>query len=91
MTGDTILQATSTTNAGGIATTHVKLACSPHSVVLGAVADEASGTATITTSGQGLPRTDTVPASSFPMMALAALAVLIGTGTILRRFATARR
>jgi hypothetical protein len=91
VTGDTIAQATSTTNASGIATSHVTLACSPHGVVLGAVSDEVSGTVTITTSGQGLPRTDTVPASSFPMIALAALAVLIGTGTILRRFATARR
>lgn len=91
VSGDSILQATSTTNASGIATTHVQLACSPHGAVLGAVSDTISGTVTITTSGTSLPRTDTAPASSFPTIVLAALAVLFGTGIMLRRFATARR
>lgn len=91
VSGDTILTASSVTNASGVATTKVQFACSPHSVTIMAVADEASGTVVIQTSGKGLPRTDTAPGTSFPAVLLAALAVLIGTGTILRRFATARR
>lgn len=91
VTGDSILTATSTTNASGIATTKAQFACSPHTVVIGAVADEISGTVVVDVSGKALPRTDTAPASSFPAMLLAAIAVLIGSGTILRRFATDRR
>ena len=91
VTGDTILTATSTTNASGVATTKVQFACSPHTVIIGAVADAVSGTVTVDVSGQALPRTDTAPTSSFLVMLLAALAVLAGAGTILRRFATSRR
>jgi hypothetical protein len=89
--GDTILDTTTTTNANGIATTQVQFACVPHTVTFGAVADLASGSVAVVVSGQGLPRTDTAPESSFAVMALAALAVAIGFGTILRRFAADRR
>jgi hypothetical protein len=91
VTGDTILTATSTTNASGVATTRVQFACSPHGVVLGATADDVTGTVAVTVSGEGLPRTDTAPASSLPAMLLAALAVIAGSGTILRRLASDRR
>jgi hypothetical protein len=91
VTGDSIIRATSTTNASGIASTTVQFACSPHSVVLNAVADETTGTATIAVSGEGLPRTDTAPASSSLGIALAALAVLVGSGMMLRRLALGNR
>lgn len=91
VSGDTILDTTTTTNASGIATTQVQFACSPHSVTFQALADAATGTVVLAASGEALPRTDTAPASSLPAMALAALAVLIGSGMILRRFAIGRR
>ncbi len=91
VTGDKILTATSTTNANGVATTRVQFACSPHSVTFRALADNASGTVVIRVSGEGLPRTDTISGTSFPAIALAALAVLLGSGMMLRRFALARR
>jgi hypothetical protein len=55
------------------------------------VADAVSGTAVVALSGDGLPGTDTAPPSSFVAIALAALAVLIGSATILRRVAADRR
>lgn len=91
VTGDTILTATSITNASGVATTRVQFACSPHGVVLGATADDVTGTTNIAVSGEGLPRTDIAPTPSSLGMLLAALAVLVGSGMILRRFALARR
>ena len=91
VTGDTIITATSTTNTIGVASTSVQFACSPHGVVLGAMADGVTGTATIAVSGEGLPRTDTAPTPASVGMLLAALAVLVGSGMILRRFALARR
>lgn len=91
LSGDKILDTSSTTDADGVATTQVEFACSPHSVTIGAVADASSGSVVVSTSGEGLPRTDTAPQSSMPLMLLAALAVLIGSGTILRRFAADRR
>lgn len=89
--GDTILDTTTTTNSSGIATTQVQFACSPRSVTIQALADDSAGTVVIALSGEGLPRTDTVPGSTLPAMVLAAFAVLIGSGTILRRFAAERR
>ena len=89
--GDTILDTTTTSNGSGIATTQVQFACSARSVTIQALADDVSGTLVIALSGDGLPRTDTAPGSSLPAMALAAFAVLIGSGTILRRFAADRR
>jgi hypothetical protein len=90
VSGDRILTATSTTNANGVASTKVQFACSPHTVTVQALADAATGTVVITTTGQGLPRTDTAPSSS-PAMLLAALAVVVGMGMVLRRFAADRR
>lgn len=89
--GDKILDTTTTTNSSGIATTQIQFACSPHSVTILATADDVSGSVLVATSGEGLPRTDTTTQSSLPAILLAALAVLIGSGTILRRFASARR
>ena len=89
--GDTILDTTTTTDVNGIATTQVRFASSPHTVTFSALADAAEGTVAVVVSCGGLPRTDTAPESSFAVMALAALAVLIGFGTILRRFAADRR
>jgi len=89
--GDKILTANSTTNANGVATTRIELACSAHSVTVAAVADEITGTVVVQSSGKGLPRTDTAPTSSFLAIALAALAVLVGSGAILRRMSLGRR
>lgn len=89
--GDKILDTTTTTNSSGIATTQIQFACSPHSVTVLATADDVSGSVLVATSGEGLPRTDTTTQSSLPVILLAALAVLIGSGTILRRFVSARR
>jgi hypothetical protein len=85
VSGDQILDSSTTTNSKGVASTQVQFACSPHTVVIAAVADSANGTVVVVTSGKGLPRTDTAPASTLPLLVLAAIAVLIGSGTILRR------
>jgi hypothetical protein len=89
--GDKILTANSTTNASGVASTQIQLACSAHSVTVAAVADDVTGTVVVQSSGKGLPRTDTAPTTSFLAIALAALAVLVGSGAILRRMALGRR
>jgi len=89
--GTPITVTATTTNASGVATTQMKFACTPHSVTFQAAADAATGTGVLGITGEGLPRTDTATDSSFPAIALAALAVLIGSATILRRFATDRR
>lgn len=91
VTGDTILDTNTTTNASGVATTQVQLACVPHTVTVQALADLATGTLALTSSGEGLPRTDTAPASNLPAIVLAALAVIAGSGLILRRLAADRR
>ena len=91
VTGDTIGTTPTTTNASGIATTTATFACSPHGVVLSATADQITGTVAVDVSGEALPRTDTAPATAFPAMLLAALAVVLGSGMILRRLATDRR
>jgi hypothetical protein len=98
VSGDTILDTTTTTNASGIATTQVQLTCSPHSVTLLAAADDATGSIVLTITGAGgvlgttgLPRTDTSMGTSLPAMALGVLAVLIGSGTVLGRVIANRR
>jgi hypothetical protein len=93
VTGDRILSTPTNTNASGIASTTVQFACSPHSVVLGAMMGAASGTVAIAVSGKGLPRTDTLGGgtTSSLTMVLAGIAVLLGSAMILRRFAAARR
>ncbi|MHB8958905.1 MAG: Ig-like domain-containing protein [Candidatus Limnocylindrales bacterium] len=91
VTGDKVLVTPTTTNTSGIATTHIQLACSPHTLVLAATADESVGNTTIVASGKALPRTDTAPASTLPTMLLAGLAVVAGMGLMLRRLAADRR
>ncbi len=94
LSGDKILDTTTTTNSKGVATTRVQLSCSSHSVRFLVTADDAQGTVTVRTTGEGLPRTDIAPSSDttpLPLVLLAGLAVLVGSGTILRRFATDRR
>lgn len=93
ITGDQILRTTSTTNASGIATTRIQLACTAHSVTVQATADEASGTVLAISSGKGLPRTDTLDGGTSTTLAvvLAGFAVLLGSGMIVRRFAVTRR
>lgn len=92
LSGDKILTATSTTNANGVATTRIQLSCSSHSVTVLATADEIQGSVVVRTSGEGLPRTDIAQSeTSTPAILLAALAVLLGSGLMLRRFAVARR
>lgn len=89
--GDTILDTETTTDVNGIATTQVQFACSPHSVTVEAQADDATGSGVLSSTGDGLPRTDTAPGSTAPSMGLALIAVLLGGAMILRRFAAARR
>ena len=91
VSGDSILDTSTTTDANGVATTRVRFACSPHTVSIQALADDVMGTVVIATSGDALPRTDTLAGSSLPGIIVAAMAVLIGCGTILRRFAADRR
>jgi hypothetical protein len=94
--GDAILDETTTSDGSGIATTRVRLACGEvRQVTLVISADDVEGSVVLSTSGDGLPRTDTTPlaatGTSLPGVLLAALAVLIGSGAILHRFATTRR
>lgn len=90
--GDKFSPATGTTNHNGIATTYVTFGCGPaHSAVLGATADAASGTVVVQSNGKSLPRTDVANTSQYPSMALAAFAVLLGAGMMLRRLSLARR
>ena len=93
LAGDKFLSTSTTTDATGMASTKVVLSCVAHTVVIGAVAGIVSGTVSVTTTGAGLPRTDVANESGTPgiALALAALAVLVGSGTILRRFAADRR
>ena len=93
--GDAIADTTTTTDANGIATAQVTLSCSePHVVTLLVTADAIQGSVVLSSSGDGLPRTDTAPLApetSLPGVLLAALAVLVGFGAILHRLATERR
>ena len=91
LAGDILGDTTSTTGANGVASIQVTFSCSPHSVTIAALADEIEGTVVVNVSGEGLPRTDTAPSSSLFGIALAALAVLVGCGAILRRMALGRR
>jgi hypothetical protein len=91
-TGDSFSPASSTTDANGIATTYVTFGCGPaHSAVLGASADAAAGQVVVQSNGKSLPRTDTDPAGFNFSTLLAALAVVGGSGAILRRLATGPR
>jgi hypothetical protein len=94
--GDVIASTSTTTNAGGVATTTVTFACSARTVTMSVLADAASGSFVTVLSGAALPRTDALasssaPASSIPLIAFAALAVLLGSATILLRLTRGRR
>lgn len=94
---DRIKPRTSLTDANGVATTTVTLACVAGQRTLTAAADKARANAVLTVSGgvlgvTGLPGTSTAfdggPASRLPLASvLAALAVLAGGGVIVRRLA----
>lgn len=94
ISGDVIGDTSTTTNASGVATTTVRFACSARTVTMSVLADEASGSFVTVLSGDSLPRTDVLgaaPASSIPVIAFAALAVLLGSATILLRLNRGRR
>jgi len=92
MAGDVIVDASVTTNAAGEATTQLDLVGGTARVVtIQAVADGVAGTTTVTCAAAGLPPTSTLPGTSTVAMLAAGLAVLLGSGMILRRFATDRR
>lgn len=92
VTGDTINTTPTTTNASGVATTTVTLACVVGDRIVTATADAISANAVLGITSAGLPRTSTVPDGSpfgnLPIATLfALLAMLVGGGIILRRFA----
>lgn len=93
--GDAITDTATDTNAQGIASTGIRLACGERRQVTVVIsADDVEGSLVLQTDGQGLPRTDTTPLAddtALPGVLLAALAVLVGSGAILHRFATERR
>jgi hypothetical protein len=100
-TADTISPTSSITNANGVATTTVTLACIPGNRQIRATAGQISGTAVFgLTEGQvlgvtGLPNTATArphlaEPGSMPVL-LAFLILLVGGGLTLRRLVQARR
>ena len=110
---DRIKPRTSRTDASGVATTTVTLACVPGQRTLTARGDKIEASAVVTVVGgavlgatgggvgvTGLPRTSTIEAAATvggpaspvaPGLAVAGLLLLLGAGTILRRFALVRR
>jgi hypothetical protein len=90
-TGDQVLTVSTTTNAAGVATTTVKLACVVGSRTVTATADPASGSVVLGIVLAGLPPTSTDP-SPMPMWAygLAALGVLAACFVIGRRVLQSR-
>lgn len=93
---DTINSTPTTTNASGVATTTVTLACVAGNRTVTATADDISAGAVLGITAAGLPRTSTAPDGSpvgtLPIATiLALLAVLAGGGIIVRRFAFSPR
>lgn len=93
---DKINSTPTTTNASGVATTTVTLACVAGNRTVTATADDISAGAVLSITSAGLPGTSTMPdgspANSLPIpMILALLAVLAGGGIIVRRFAFSPR
>jgi hypothetical protein len=87
---DTINATPTTTDANGVATTTVTLACVAGNREIRATADGVSGGAVLGVTAAGLPRTSTVPGEvpvdvSLVATLLAVLAVLAGGGTMVRR------
>lgn len=94
--GDVIKSTPTTTNANGVATTTVVIACVPGSRVLRATADAAKGQAILNMTAGGLPRTSTlaagIPVTPDPLLGtlLAVLALMAGGGLVLRGAVTRR-
>ena len=93
---DTINSTPTTTDANGVATTTVTLACVVGNRTVTATADGISAGAVLGITSGGLPRTSTAPGGSpvgnLPIgTILALLAVLVGGGIIVRRFAFSPR
>lgn len=85
----------STTNSSGVATTKVTLACVAGNRTVTATSDGISAGAVLGVTSAGLPRTSTLPSgdpAGLPIgTILALLAVLAGSGIILRRVAFSPR
>lgn len=94
-TADKINSTPTTTNASGVATTTVTLACVAGNRTVTATADEVSAGAVLGITAAGLPRTSTLdgsPLGDLPIgMILALLAVLAGGGIMVRRIAFSPR
>ncbi len=94
---DKILHTPTTTDANGVATTTVVLACVTGKRYLGAVAGAVSGSAVLGVTAAGLPNTSTlpaqVPAQDGPSIAtlLAILAMAAGGVLVLRQVSFSRR
>ena len=93
---DTINSTPTNTNASGVATTTVTLACVVGDRTVTATADSITGQMVLGLTQAGLPRTSTVAGGLFggdlPLgTLLAILAMIAGAGIILRRFALSPR
>ena len=94
---DVIKSSPTTTNASGVASTNVFLACVPGSRRIRATADAVSGSAVLNVTAAGLPNTSTLPGETpapqgLPIIGtlLAVLAIAAGGGLTLRRIARSR-
>lgn len=93
---DTINSTPTTTNASGVATTTVTLACVAGNRTVTATADDISAGAVLSVTAAGLPGTSTTldgsPVGNLPIATiLAVLAVLTGGGIMVRRIAVSPR
>ena len=83
---DEINATPTTTDANGVATTTVTFACVSGNREIRATADGVAGEAVLGVTAVGLPRADTLPSEAPPFATLlAALAVLVGGGIMVRR------
>ena len=95
-TADKINTTPTTTNASGVATTTVVLACVAGSRTIRATADAISAVAVLSVTAAGLPNTSTLPgetpAQNLPVIGtlLAVLAMAAGSVLALRRISTSR-
>jgi len=79
--GDEIVEATTTTDAQGVTSTTVILACEAGDRTIKATAGQAFGSVVLSVTGEGLPDTSTAPSDTAPWgVLLAALAVLVLVG-----------
>lgn len=83
---DEINSTPTTTDANGVATTTVTFACVSGNREIRATADGVAGEAVLGVTAVGLPRADTLPDAAPPLdIILAALALLVGGGIVVRR------